>query len=102
MRDAEVRLLAESAVELVATATPAAARSNTRVRATRLNTHWLPSEAGHHPAQALLELDLGLPAQNLPCTRDVRLARLRIVHGQGLVDDLASRSRHADDRFREL
>src|SRR4030095_2334777 len=77
-------------------------RSNTRIGATRLNTHWLPSEGGLHPAQSLLELDLGLPAQNLPCPRDVRLARLRIVHGQRLIDDLASRSRDADDGFREL
>src|SRR4029450_3345214 len=102
MRDAEGCLLADSAVELVATATPAATRSNTRVRATRLNTHWLPSEAGHDPAQALLELDLGLPAENLRCARDVRLACLRVVDGQGLEDDLASRPSHADDGFREL
>src|SRR5512133_4094466 len=100
--DAESCLPADSAVELVAIATPAATRSNTRVRATRLNTHWLPSEGGQHPAQALLELDLGLPAQNLRCARDVRLACLRIVNGQRLVDDLAFRSRHADDCFREL
>src|SRR5205823_9045128 len=49
----------------------------------------LPSEGGQHPSQAFFELDLRLPAQELLRTRYVRLAHLRVVDRQRLVDDLA-------------
>jgi hypothetical protein len=86
---AVVRFDAESAVELAETATPAAASDNTRKRATRLNTEWLPSEARQHPPKPLFELDLRCPAEYLFCTSYVGLTYLRVVHGQRLVDDLA-------------
>ena len=37
--------------------------------------------------------DLGLPAEDLPGARDVRLAHLRVVHGERLEDDLALATR---------
>src|SRR5918999_1882045 len=93
---------AESAVELAVTATAAAARDNTRKRATRLNTDWLPSEARQHSPEPLLELDLRCPAEYLFCTSYVRLTYLWIVHWQRLVDDLAFRLCYPNYGFRKL
>src|SRR5690349_699503 len=62
-----------------------------------LDPKWLPSEGRQHPPQSLFELDLRLPAQHLPGSGDVGLANLRIVHGQGLVDDLALRRSDSDN-----
>src|SRR5918992_1209200 len=93
---------AESAVELAETATPAAARDNTRKRATRLNTDWLPSETRQHPPKTFFELNLRRPAENLFCTGYVRLSDLRVVHRQCLVDDFAFRPCYPDDGFRKL
>src|ERR687895_2123128 len=93
---------AESAVELAVTATPAAARDNTRKRATRLNTDWLPSETRQHPPETFFELDLRRPAENLFCTGYVRLSNLRVVHRQRLVDDFASRPCYPDHGVRKL
>src|ERR687895_2865497 len=87
---------AESAVELAVTATPAAARDNTRKRATRLNTDWLPSETRQHPPKTFFELNLRRPAENLFCTGYVRLSDLRVVHRQRFVDDFASRPCYPD------
>src|SRR6476661_3884354 len=92
-----------------ATPTPAAGTHNpaapARVAATRrqrLDTNRLVTVRREHPAQALFQLDLGLPAEDLPCARDIRLAYLGVVHRQRLVHDLARRSRQLDDRLREL
>src|SRR4029078_10887092 len=57
---------------------------------------------GKQPLQALVELDLGLPAEHLAGARDVGLAHLRVVDGEGLEDDLGLRARDADDRLGEL
>src|SRR5262245_35357875 len=47
---------------------------------------------GQHPAKTLLELHLGLPAEQLLRPRDVRLADLRVVDRQRFVHDLALRA----------
>src|SRR5918995_6940336 len=88
--------LAEGAARPATALTIAAARTN------RLNTNGLPSEGRQQASQALLEIDLGGPAEDLLRTRDVWLADLRIVHGQRLEDDLALRPGHFQHRFREL
>src|SRR5437763_15231519 len=69
---------------------PIAAKTPRRLRNDRL-----PPERGQHPPQAVFELDLGLPTEQLlrPC--DVGLADLRVVDRQRLVHDLALRARHA-------
>src|SRR5215210_8537705 len=102
MGDADARFRAESALELAETATPAAASITTRNRATRLNTHRLPSEARQHPPEPLFEFDLGFPTKDLLGPGDVGLSNLWIVDGQRLVDDLASRLRYPDHRLRKL
>src|SRR2546425_12209431 len=68
----------------------------------RLHTDRLPPQRRDHPAQALLERHLGLPAEDLLRPRDVRLPLLGIVDRQGLVDDLALRTGDADHGFGEL
>src|SRR5919109_2264434 len=102
MPEAAVRFDADSAFELADTATAAAARTKTRKRATRLNTHWLPSEARQQPPEPLLKFDLWFPAKNLLGPGDVGLSCLWIVHGQRLVDDLASRPCYPEHGFRKL
>src|SRR5215218_161224 len=83
-------------------ARPATALTIAAAKTNRLNTYGLPSEGRHQAPQAFLEIDLGGPAEDLFRTRDVWLADLRIVHGQGLEDDFALRPDHFQDRFREL
>src|SRR3954453_15565236 len=56
----------------------------------------------HRPPQALLELDLGLPAENVLGQRDVGLPDLRIVGGQRLVDDLGLRAGDLEHRLGQL
>src|SRR4051794_3223806 len=68
----------------------------------RLDPKWLPSEARQHPPEPLFELDFRLPAEHLPGSGDVGLANLRIVHGQGLVDDLTLRRCDPDNCLCEL
>src|SRR6266540_2448759 len=84
------------------TARRAARTSMAAVTPTRLGTNGLPSERSEHAPQALLQRDLRLPAEDLLRARDVRLALLRVVHRQGLVDDLARRARHAQHEIGEL
>src|SRR5678816_1742362 len=84
------------------TARPAATRTIAVMTTIRLGNNRLPAEARQHPAQALLQVDLRLPAQQLARAGDVGLAYLRIVHGQCLVDDVALRPRDPDDRLGEL
>ena len=68
----------------------------------RLRNDRLPSETRQHAAQAFLELDLRLPAEELARTGDVGLADLRVVDGQRLVDELALRAGDAEDGLGEL
>jgi hypothetical protein len=56
-----------------------------------LDPKWLPSEARQHSPKPLFQLDLGLPAQQLPGSRDVGLADLRIVDWQCFEHDFALR-----------
>src|SRR6185436_19711842 len=49
-------------------------------------------EVGERTAEALVEGDGRLPAEDSACARDVGLAHARIVHGQGARDDAAARS----------
>src|SRR5919202_3117406 len=84
------------------TATRTTAATAAAARATRLHTYRLPTERPHHPAQTLVEVDLGLPAEDLLCAGDVGLAHLRVVDRQGLVDDLALRAGHAQHLLGEL
>jgi hypothetical protein len=84
------------------TARPATTASVAAKTPTCLRNDRLPFDVAEHAAQALLELDRGLPAEQLPGPRDVRLPDLRIVDRQGLVDDFALRARDANDGLGEL
>src|SRR4051794_18307241 len=79
-----------------------AARTRPAAPRRTLRTARPPSRGAEHPPQAVLELDLRLPAEQLACPRDVGLAHLRIVDGQRLVHDLGLRAGHAEHRLREL
>src|SRR5438874_13646519 len=61
------------------TARPAATTSATAKTPHRLRNDRLPFDVAEHAAQALLQLDLGLPAEQLARPRDVGLPDLRIV-----------------------
>src|SRR3954470_6542712 len=80
-----------------ATATRVAARSHQR-----LDTNRLAAVRREHPAKALFQLDLGLPAEDLLCAGDVGLALLGIVDRQRLVHDLARRTGHLQNCLRQL
>src|SRR5439155_18566580 len=67
-----------------------------------LNTGRRASPALDPAAQALFEVDLGLPAEQLPRPRDVGAAHLRIVLRQRLEDDLARGAGDADAGLGEL
>src|SRR5919202_4924133 len=84
------------------TATRTTAATAAAARAMRLHTYRLPTERLEHPAQALVEIDLGLPAEDLLRAGDVGLAHLRVVDRQGLVDDLALRAGDAQDLLGQL
>src|SRR3954452_18217265 len=76
-----------------------------RCCATRLSAHSherLDAGLLDGSPQAFLELDLGLPAEDVPGQGDVGLAHLRVVGRQRLVDDLGLRSRHLDHRLGQL
>ena len=53
-------------------------------------------------SEAVLQLDVRLPAEQLLGAGDVGLPHLRIVHGKRLEDDLARGAREPDDRLGEL
>src|SRR5918912_1093715 len=91
-------LLAEAGGAAIAATTTSAAAARTP----RLHTDGLPAEGREHPSEPLLQLDLRLPAENLLRPRDVRLADLRIVDRERLVDDLARRAGHPEDGLGEL
>src|SRR2546425_4263949 len=84
------------------TAKPAATRTIAAATPMRLGNDRLPSETRQHAAQAFLELNLGLPAEELARTGDIGLPDLRIVNGQRLVDDLALRAGDAENGLSEL
>src|SRR5207248_2116234 len=87
---------------LLAEAAGAAMRTTANAATTALHTDGLPAEGREHPSEPLLQLDLRLPAEHLPRTRDVGLAHLRIVDRERLVDDLARRAGDAKHRRGEL
>src|SRR5580765_1726219 len=82
-----------------------AALSAAQITSRPLNTCYLRSHRRQPAAQPLLEIDLGLPAENLARPCDVRAPNLWIV-GQvvrrRLERDLARRTGHTDHRLREL
>src|SRR5262245_9520862 len=78
-----------------ASATATSAAKTTRLRMDALHRR-------QHPAQAFLEVDLRLPAEQLLGARDVRLADQWVVDRQGLEDDLARRLRDPKYRLGEL
>src|SRR6266496_5149347 len=67
-----------------------------------LDIERFPPEARQHAPESLFELDLGLPAQQLPGSRDIGLADLRIIYGQRFEHDLAIRRSDLDNCLREL
>src|SRR5580765_3364320 len=84
------------------TTRPAAATRIAAQTPNRSDTGRLPPVRRQHPAQSLLQLDLGFPAEQLPGASDVGLAYLGIVDRQCLEDDLALRVRHLEEVLREL
>src|SRR5438876_10789196 len=67
-----------------------------------LDTRRLSPVRRQPAAQALLEIDLRLPAEHLARARDVGPPHLRIVDRQRLECDLARRAGDADHRLGEL
>src|SRR5205823_2253595 len=67
-----------------------------------LDTERFLPQARQHPPEPLFELDLGLPSQQLPGSRDVGLTDLRIVDGKCFVHDFAIRRGNPDNCLREL
>src|SRR5262245_25397832 len=90
--------MAEGAARRAA-ASAIAAASRARPRNARPPARRADAE---RPAQACLELDLGLPAEDLLRPGDVGLTLLGVVLWQSLVDDLAGRPGQAEDRLGEL
>src|SRR5918995_7354842 len=86
------------------TATRATANTVAAASAARLRNDRLPSVRAQpqRPLQAVFELDRRLPSEHLARAGDVRLALLRVVLGQRLVDDLARGARDAQDRLGEF
>src|SRR3954462_2351610 len=84
------------------TARPAATRTIAAATPIRLRNDRLPSEARKHASQALFQLNLGLPAQQLARAGDVRLAALRGAHRQSLVHELALRAGDPQDDLGKL
>src|ERR671935_586858 len=87
---------------VAAVAVTAVSAIATRAMQMRLDPNRLPSESRQHAPQALFELDLRLPAQQLPGPGDVGLANLRIVDWQCFEHDFALRRRDTDDCLRQL
>src|SRR5256714_8523377 len=87
---------------LLADAAGTITRAATRAARNALDTDGLPAEGREHPSEPLLQLDLRLPAEHLLGPSDVRLADLRIVDREGLVDDLARRAGDAEHGLGEL
>src|SRR5438270_372139 len=86
----------------VAASRAAASATRTTPQTRKLDLDRLPAERLQPAAQALVEVDLRLPAEDLPRTRDVGPADERIVHRQRLEHDLARGAGDADAGLGEL
>src|SRR5215218_1579203 len=93
---AAVRAPAVSGSASRAAATAAAATM------TALDRNGFPSHGAEHAAKAVLELDLGLPTEQLAGACDVGLTHLRIVDWQRREHDLARRPGHTEHHLRQL
>src|SRR5215217_5424051 len=83
--------------------TPLSGRKGPRARARGSGADQARGAHGLDRAlESLPEFDLGLPAEHLAGERDVRLADLRVVGGQGLVHDLRARAGDLDHRVGQL
>src|SRR2546423_7552643 len=95
--------MCDEAVALDADAQSPAAAITVAARTSRaLDTDWFSTVRGKHPRQPFVELNLGLPPEQLLRAGDVRAALLRIVDRQRLVDDLAVRAGQPEDGLRKL
>src|SRR6188768_435574 len=82
--------------------TRAATKAAAARRRPTLRNGGVPAERRQRAPQALVELDLGCPTENLLGARDIGLADLWIVDRQCLEDDRARRPGRANDRLGEL
>src|SRR5689334_12999095 len=78
------------------------AAQHAATRAMRLDTHCLLFARKKHPAQTLLERYLGLPAEDLASTGDIRLANLGIIDWKRFEHDFRLGRRDLDDGLCEL
>src|SRR6478735_2025928 len=89
-----------------ACAVDAPTRAATKAAAARrrptLRNGGVPAERRQRAPQALVELDLGAPAEDLLGARDIGLTDLGIVDRQCLEDDRDLRSGRANDRLGKL
>src|SRR3712207_595633 len=67
-----------------------------------LRTEKLPSHRCNHPVEALVEPDLGFPAEHLARARDVGLANLGVVDRQCLEHDRTLRRSDFQNLLRQL
>src|SRR5512146_2033317 len=88
--------------EALGARTTATATSIAASAAPPLRTCRVPPERRQRTAQAFVERDLGLPAEELPRARDVGLPHLRVVDRQGLEHDLARRPGGREDSLGQL
>src|SRR6266542_3209409 len=86
----------------IAASTAATGTVKTRTRRGNLDSDRLPAERDEQPPEPFLEIDLRLPAEQLTCAGDVRLANLRIVDREGLEDDLALGASDLANRLGQL
>src|SRR4029078_263664 len=80
----------------------ACATSGERATAAVPRTRRVSLERRQSAAQPLVQLDLRLPAEDLACTRDVRLAHLGVVDRQRLAQELAGRPSRRQNGLGEL
>src|SRR6187397_3308988 len=83
-------------------ATSAATRAATATSRPALCNGCVPAERRQRATQALVQLDLGRPAEDLLGAGDVGLANLWIVDRQSLENDRACRGGRAYDCLGEL
>src|SRR4051794_2633390 len=82
--------------------TRAATKAAAATTSPALRNGCVPAERRQRAPQALVELDLGSPAEDLLGARDIGLADLWVVDRQCLEDDRARRSGRANNRLGEL
>src|SRR4051794_11441835 len=97
------RMYREPCASCVVAASSAVAQTAARsaIRVTSDGDRFPPERLQPAP-QPFLEVDLGVPAEDLPGARDVGPAHLRIVGGKRLEDELAARAGDADHGLRQL